>query len=89
VEIATSIAAYRRYLRDLVDAKARRPGDDLTSDLLAIHHEDPALEELARRYPRLHLADGQQLSFHPNISFRGPQELRVRTSPHEGPPESR
>jgi cytochrome P450 len=41
VEIAASIAAYRRYLRDLVDVKARRPGDDLTSDLLAIHAEDP------------------------------------------------
>jgi len=42
VEIAGSIAAYRRYLRDLVDAKAAEPGDDLTSDLLAIHAEDPA-----------------------------------------------
>jgi cytochrome P450 len=42
VEIAASIAAYRRYLRDLVDAKAATPGDDLTSDLLAIHAEDPA-----------------------------------------------
>jgi cytochrome P450 len=42
VEIATSMATYRRYLRDLVDAKAREPGDDLTSDLLAIHREDPA-----------------------------------------------
>jgi len=40
VEIAASIAAYRRYLRDLVDVKAREPGDDLTSDLLAIHAED-------------------------------------------------
>ncbi|MGI8448162.1 MAG: cytochrome P450 [Streptosporangiaceae bacterium] len=218
VEIATSIAACRRYLRDLVDAKDREPGDDLTSELLAIHGEDPsrltldeissilfslsfaghetttgligntvrrlleepgrwarvaeqrelipaaveetlrydpsvpvwrrvttrpvtlgganlpegaklflwlaaagrdpsvfhcpdqfdlhrpdaaqhlafglglhyclgaslgklearlALEELARRYPRLCLVDGQQLAFHPNISFRGPQQLRV------------
>ena len=218
VEIAASIAAYRRYLHDLVDAKDRVPGDDLTSELLAIHGEDPsrltldeissilfslsfaghetttgligntvrrlleepgrwarvaeqrelipaaveetlrydpsvpvwrrvttrpvtlgganlpegaklflwlaaagrdpsvfhwpdqfdlhrpnaaqhlafglglhyclgaslgklearlALEELARRYPRLCLVDGQQLAFHPNISFRGPQQLRV------------
>jgi cytochrome P450 len=38
-----------------------------------------ALEELARRYPHLRLADGQQLTFHPNISFRGPQVLMVRT----------
>ncbi|HEY3952780.1 MAG TPA: cytochrome P450 [Streptosporangiaceae bacterium] len=50
VEIATNIAAYRRYLRSLVDAKAVAPGDDLTSDLLAIHAEDPArltLDEIA------------------------------------------
>jgi hypothetical protein len=220
VDIAASIAAYRRYLRDLVDAKALESGDDLTSDLLAIHGEDPgrltldeissilfslsfaghetttgligntvrrlleepqrwasvaehpelipaaveetlrydpsvpvwrrvttrpvtlggvdipegarlflwlaasgrdpsvfpepdrfdpgrgnagqhlafglglhyclganlgkletrlALEELARRYPRLRLAPGQRFTFHPNISFRGPQALLVRT----------
>ena len=41
VEIATSMAAYRGYLRDLVTRKAAGPGDDLTSDLIAIHHEDP------------------------------------------------
>jgi cytochrome P450 len=41
VEIATNIAAYRAYLRDLVEAKATTRGDDLTSDLLAIHDEDP------------------------------------------------
>jgi cytochrome P450 len=41
VEIATSIAAYRGYLRDLVQAKVRAPGDDLTSDLIAIHDEAP------------------------------------------------
>ncbi|MGH3171668.1 MAG: cytochrome P450 [Trebonia sp.] len=218
VEIAASFAATWRYLRELVEVKAREPGDDLTSDLLAIHREDPAqltldeissilfalsfaghetttslisntlrrlleeparwtriaqtpslipgavdetlrydppvpvwrrvttrpvtlggvdlpkgaklflwlaaagrdesvfhqpgrfeperpdagqhlafglglhyclganlarletrlaLEELARRYPSLRLAEGQQFTFHPNISFRGPQELRV------------
>ncbi len=38
-----------------------------------------AVAELARRYPGLRLVAGQQLSFHPNISFRGPQELLVRT----------
>ena len=37
------------------------------------------LEELARRYPRLRLAEGQRFTFHPNISFRGPQVLTVRT----------
>ena len=40
-----------------------------------------AVEELARRYPRLSLAGDQRLTFHPNISFRGPQALRVRTGP--------
>ena len=38
-----------------------------------------ALEELTRRYPALRLAPSDQgLSFHPNISFRGPQALWVR-----------
>jgi cytochrome P450 len=62
VEIATSMAAYRKYLRDLVGAKAQRPGDDLASDLIAIHREAPerlTLDEIAsilfsprRRRPR-------------------------------------
>jgi cytochrome P450 len=50
VEIATGMAAYRAYLRNLVDAKAVEPGDDLTSDLIAVHREDPerlTLEEIA------------------------------------------
>jgi len=38
-----------------------------------------AVAALADRYPRLGLAPGQRLAFHPNISFRGPQVLRVRT----------
>jgi cytochrome P450 len=42
VEIARGIAAYRGYIRALVDVKITAPGDDLTSDLLAIHDEDPA-----------------------------------------------
>jgi len=41
VEIATSMAAYRGYLRALVEAKATGRADDLTSDLLAIHDEAP------------------------------------------------
>jgi cytochrome P450 len=41
VEMATQMAAYRNYLRDLVRRKHEMPGDDLTSDLLAIHDEDP------------------------------------------------
>lgn len=36
------------------------------------------LEELTRRFPGLRLVEGQELSFHPNISFRGPQALWVR-----------
>ena len=38
-----------------------------------------AVAELARRYPQLRLAPDQRLTFHPNISFRGPQVLKVRT----------
>jgi cytochrome P450 len=173
VEIASSMAAYRGYIRALVDVKVREPGDDVTSDLIAIHREDPerltldeiasilfslsfaghetttgligntvrrllecpdrwadiarrpelipaafdepqefdlhrpdaerhlafgkglhyclganlgkleahiAIAELARRYPALRLAPDQQFTFHPNISFRGPQVLRLQTS---------
>jgi cytochrome P450 len=40
VSIATAIAAYRKYLRDLVDLRAAEPGDDLTTDLLAISAEN-------------------------------------------------
>jgi cytochrome P450 len=50
VEIATAIAAYRRYLRAHVDTRAATRADDLTSDLLAIHDEDPdrlGLDEIA------------------------------------------
>ena len=36
-----------------------------------------ALEGLARRFPRLRLVEGRELSFPPNISFRGPQSLWV------------
>src|ERR1017187_5082042 len=172
------IPAYRGYSRDLGGVKVRAPGDDLTSDLIAIHDEDPerlrldeissilfslsfaghetttgligntvrrlledpsrwaeiakqpelipaaagrdaaafdrpdqfdmhradagrhlafgqglhfclganlgkleaqiAVPQLARRYPDLQLAPDQQFTFHPNISFRGPQVLTVR-----------
>jgi cytochrome P450 len=34
-----------------------------------------ALEALSNRFPRLRLIPDQTLSFHPNISFRGPQAL--------------
>ena len=50
VEIATSMAAYRRYMRKLVDLKIQTPGDDLASDLIAIHDEAPdrlTLDEIA------------------------------------------
>jgi cytochrome P450 len=50
LEIATSMAAYRRYMRALVDRKVQTPGDDLASDLVAIHTEDPdrlTLDEIA------------------------------------------
>ncbi len=38
-----------------------------------------AVAELARRYPRLQLVPDQSFTFHPNISFRGPQVVKVRT----------
>jgi hypothetical protein len=38
-----------------------------------------AVAGLGRRYPYLSLVPGQPLTFHPNISFRGPQTLRVQT----------
>ena len=41
-----------------------------------------ALEALVARFPRLRLVEGQQLRFHPNISFRGPQELWLRIGEH-------
>lgn len=41
VELARGLADYRGYVRDLVAAKVTDRGDDLTSDLLAIHDEDP------------------------------------------------
>jgi len=33
------------------------------------------------RWPGLRLVPGQRLTFHPNISFRGPQQLWVRVAP--------
>ena len=41
VEHATSMAAYRAYLRELVARKATDRADDFASALLAIHDEDP------------------------------------------------
>jgi cytochrome P450 len=60
VDIATNIAAYRAYLRELVDAKAAARADDLTSDLLAIHDENP---------DRLTLAEIASILF--SLSFAG------------------
>jgi cytochrome P450 len=37
-----------------------------------------ALAEITRRFPRLRLVEGQELAFHPNISFRGPLALWVQ-----------
>lgn len=39
-----------------------------------------ALDALTHRFPRLRLVEGQALSFHPNISFRGPQALWVQAT---------
>jgi cytochrome P450 len=40
-----------------------------------------AVAELARRWPELALVEGQELTFHPNISFRGPRALWVSAAP--------
>jgi cytochrome P450 len=37
------------------------------------------LEEMTARYPSLTLVDGQTVTYHPNMSFRGPEHLLVRT----------
>jgi cytochrome P450 len=60
VEIAGNLVAYRRYLRELVEAKVEDCADDLTSDLLAIHDEDPE---------RLTLAEIASILF--SLSFAG------------------
>src|SRR5271169_2378803 len=47
---AKIMAAYRRYMRSLVDLKVQTPGDDLASDLIAIHDEAPdrlTMDEIA------------------------------------------
>jgi cytochrome P450 len=38
-----------------------------------------ALEGLTTRWPELRLVEGQEIPFHPNISFRGPLELWANT----------
>jgi cytochrome P450 len=40
-----------------------------------------ALEALTTRWPGLRLVPDQELTFHPNISFRGPQQLWVTAPP--------
>ncbi len=44
--IAQKMLAYWRYCRDFVAARVEDPGDDFTSELLAVHHSDP--EQLSR-----------------------------------------
>jgi cytochrome P450 len=41
------------------------------------------LEELTARYPTLRLVEDQTVTYHPNMSFRGPERLLVR--PQGGP----
>jgi cytochrome P450 len=43
-----------------------------------------ALDALTHRFPLLRLVEGQTLSFHPNISFRGPQALWVQATQGTG-----
>jgi cytochrome P450 len=43
------------------------------------------LEELTRRLPHLHLVEGQEWSYLPNTSFRGPEHIRVSWDPAQNP----
>lgn len=43
------------------------------------------LEELTRRLPHVELVPGQEISYLPNTSFRGPEHLRVRWNPAKNP----
>jgi cytochrome P450 len=47
IDIATNTAAYRGHLSAFVETRWREPADDLTTDLLAIHDEDPEQLTLA------------------------------------------
>jgi len=42
------------------------------------------VELLTQRFPRARLARNGELAFHPNVSFRGPQELWIALGPSEG-----
>ncbi|BBY61905.1 cytochrome P450 [Mycolicibacterium helvum] len=43
------------------------------------------IEETVRRLPHLRLTEGQQFSYLPNTSFRGPAHLLVEWDPHANP----
>lgn len=125
----TSVPAWRRMVKEEVEiagirlpagarifiwlvAVNRDPGVFRNPDTFDLHREDAhlalsfgkgihyclgaslgrveaamAVAELARRYPSLRLRDGQALTFHPNISFRGPQSLWVEVSSQRRPPD--
>ena len=44
-----------------------------------------AVDLLADRFPGLRLVAGEEISFHPNIAFRGPMSLRVEVQPVMAP----
>jgi cytochrome P450 len=43
------------------------------------------LEELSRRLPHMRLTEGQEFTYSPNTSFRGPDHLLVEWDPSANP----
>ncbi len=73
VAVNAMLPAIESTAARLLDAVAGQPEFDLIAALAF-----PLSANLARRRPNLRPAPDQPLTFHPNISFRGPQSLRVR-----------
>ncbi|WP_148311205.1 cytochrome P450, partial [Rhodococcus opacus] len=48
------------------------------------------LEETTKRLPHLNLVEGQEWTYSPNTSFRGPEHVQVQWDPTQNPlPEDR
>ena len=60
-------------------AGSGKMSDDTRCNRLALGKLEAALatEALAEGFPNLRLIPDQEVAFHPNISFRGPQALWV------------
>ncbi len=89
VEHALNMTAYRRYLRDLVAAKAAARGDDFTSALLAIHDEQPdalSHEEIASILFSLSFAGHETTNYLIGNALRRLLEVRARWEAVVGDP---